>query len=171
MSPKIILMVVAPKDFRDEEYLEPRKIFEGAGIGVKVASKGVTTAMGKFGAVVPVDLDLGEVRVEDYDAVVFIGGPGSAVYFDDQQALSLAKTAYESGKIVGAICIAPSILANAGILSGKKATAFSSELDNLNNRGAQNTGEPVVVDGKIITASGPEAAVEFGKKLVEVLEK
>jgi len=171
ISGKKVLMVLAPKDFRDEEYQEPRTVLEEVGAQVMVASKGVTTATGKLGATVAVDQDLAKVKVEDYDAIIFVGGPGSSVYFDDQEALALAKKAYDEGKVVGAICIAPSILANAGILEGKQATAFPTELVNLKRKGATYTGKGVTVDGKIITARGPEAASEFGQKLVEVLSQ
>jgi protease I len=166
-----ILMVVAPENFRDEEYQKPREILEQAGAEITVASKGVTEAKSLQGGKVKVDKDIGQVNVDDYQALVFVGGPGSSVYFEDQTALNLAKSAFEKGKVVSAICIAPSILANAGILSGKKATAYSSEKDNLVAKGAQFTGESVTADGKIVTANGPEAAEEFGKKLVEVFKE
>lgn len=169
MQKSKILMVLAPQNFRDEEYQKPRRILEEAGGEITVASEGVTEARGMFGAKATVDKDLSQVVVDDYDVVVFIGGVGASVYFNDQTALNLAKAAYDSGKVVGAICIAPSILANSGILSGKRATAFSSESGNLAAKGAQYTGEAVTVDGKIITARGPEAAEEFGRKLVEIL--
>lgn len=169
LSGKKVLMVVAPQNFRDEEYQKPRQVLENAGITVEVAAKGVSEAVGMFGAKATVDKDISQVNIDDYEGVVFVGGTGAAVYFDDQTALNLAKTAFEKDKVISAICIAPSILANAGILSGKKATVFSSEAGNLQAKGAQYTGEPVTVDGKIVTARGPEAAEEFGKKLVEVL--
>lgn len=166
---KKVLFVVAPQNFRDEEFLEPKKVLEENGISVEVASKGVGEAMGMFGAKATIDKGLGEVKADDYNAVVFIGGTGASGYFNDQTALNLAKSAFEKEKVVGAICIAPSILANAGLLSGKKVTAFSSEAENLKVKGASYTGETVAVDGKIVTARGPEAATEFGKKLVEIL--
>lgn len=165
-----VLMVVAPQNFRDEEFLEPKNILQGKGIDVKVASRGVGEAVGMFGAKALINKHIGEVKADDYDAVVFIGGTGASIYFNDPIALDLAKSAFEKEKIVGAICIAPSILANAGLLSGKKATAFSSESDNLAAKGAQYTGEPVTVDGKIVTARGPEAATAFGRKLAEALK-
>jgi len=165
-----ILMIVAPKDFRDEEYSLPKEIFENAGVEVTVASKDVTQAIGMFGATADVGRNLSQVQAADYDAVVFVGGSGAAIYFDDSTAHKLAKDTYEQNKVVGAICIAPSILANSGILQGKQATAFSSEQENLESRGAIFTGEAVTVDGKIITANGPEAASAFGQKIVEVLE-
>jgi len=168
---KRVLFIVAPQNFRDEEYQKPRQILEAAGWQVEVASKGVNEAVGMFGAKAKIDKDISQVNIDDYLGVVFVGGTGAAVYFEDQNTLSLAKTAFEKGKVVGAICIAPSILANAGILQGRKATAFSSEQENLTLRGAKYTGEPVTVDGKIVTANGPGAAEEFGKKLADVLRK
>jgi len=164
-----VLMVVAPKNFRDEEYQKPRQVLEAAGWQIEVASKKVNEAVGMLGAKAKIDKDISQVNVDDYQGVVFVGGTGAAVYFEDQTVLALAKTAFEKDKVVGAICIAPSILANAGILQGKKATAFFSEQENLIAKGAQYTGEPVTVDGKIVTANGPQAAEKFGEKLVEKL--
>jgi protease I len=166
-----VLMVVAPKNFRDEEYQKPRQVLEQAGFEIEVASRGVLEAEGMFGTKAKIDKDITQINIDDYLGVIFVGGTGAAVYFEDQNALNLAKTAFEKGKVVGAICIAPSILANAGILEGKKATAFSTEQENLTLRRAQYTGEPVTVDGKIVTANGPGAAEEFGKRLVDKLTK
>ena len=164
-----ILMVIAPEMFRDEELLEPKRVFEENGINAVIASKGVKNAKGKLGAVVDVDKDIREIRAEDYDAVVFVGGPGAAIYFDDDMALKLARDAYKKCKVIAAICVAPSILANAGILKGKKATCFESQQENLKMKGAIYTGDDVTKDGKIITANGPGAAAEFGKKIMEAL--
>ena len=162
-------MVVAPEDFRDEEFFEPKEIFQKAGLQITVASKGVKEAQGLLGGSASVDVNITQVNLNDYDAVVFVGGPGSNIYFNDSTALELAKSAYQSQKIIGAICIARSILANAGLLQDKKATCFSSEAENLKAKGAQYTGEPVTVDGKIITASGPQAARQFGEAIVKTL--
>ena len=164
-----ILMVVAPDNFRDEELFEPKKVFESAGADVVIASKGVKTARGKLGGAINVDKNIANVHVDDYDAIVFIGGPGASIFFDDGTALGLAKDAYEKGKITAAICIAPSILANAGILKGKKATCFESQQENLRIKGAIYTGDDTTQDGRIITANGPGAATKFGKKIMEAL--
>ena len=168
---KKILMVIAQTNFRDEEFLGPKEVFEKNGFQVTVASKGVSEALGVLGARVKVDLDVSQVKVADYDGLVFVGGPGASVYFNDQAALSLAKAAVGQEKVVGAICIAPSILANAGVLTAKKATAFSSEEENLREKEAEYTGEAVTVDGKIVTANGPGAAREFGEKIVDLLSR
>ncbi len=167
---KSVLMVIAPENFRDEEFLEPRGVFETLKMEVTVASKGVKTAKGAMGASVEIDKDISAVDVDEYDAIVFIGGPGASVYFDDSTVLAIAKDAYEKGKIIGAICIAPSILANAGVLEGKKATCFDSESSNLETQGAEYTGSDVEVDGKIITANGPASARKFGAAVAEALK-
>jgi protease I len=72
-------------------------------------------------------------------------------------------------KIVGAICIAPVTLANAGILTGKKATVFESETKKLKDKGANCTRKNVERDGKTITANGPKAAKEFGETIAKAL--
>ncbi|MBN2111696.1 DJ-1/PfpI family protein [Candidatus Woesearchaeota archaeon] len=166
---KSVLMIIAAEGFRDEEFLEPKAVFEKSGLSVTVSSKGVDTAKGALGAEAKIDKDITAVTVNEYDAVVFIGGPGAAAYFEDELALGIAKEAYEQGKVVAAICIAPSILANAGILSGKRATCFSSESSNLEAQGAEYTGAEVEADGHIITANGPAAAKKFGERIVKAI--
>ena len=170
LSEKKVLMVVAPEKFRDEELKEPMAIFTRSGAEVTIASKGVKRVTGMFGAEAKVDKDLAEVNAEDYDAVIFVGGSGADVYFNDSRAHALATNAFKGGKIVGAICIAPSTLANAGLLKGKKATSFSSEKRNLVKKGAKYTGAAVERDGRIITGRGPEAAEEFGNEVASALE-
>lgn len=164
-----VLMIVAQEGYQDYEYSEPRKVFEKNGFEVQVASKEKKTATGKLGGSLQPDLALSEASPENYDAIVFVGGPGSSMYFQDQEALALAKSAGNQGKVVAAICIAPSILANAGILQGKTATVFPSEEDNLKAKGANYTGNPVEVDGLIVTANGPDAAKKFGEKIAKLV--
>jgi len=170
LSKKKVLMVIAPTNFRDEELVEPMTIFRRSGADVTIASKGVERVTGMFGAEAEVDKDLADVRAVDYDAVIFVGGSGAGVYFNDRKAHALATDAFKAGKVVGAICIAPSTLANAGLLKGKKATAFSSEKKNLLKKGAIYTGAAVERDGQIITGRGPEAAEEFGNEVASALD-
>lgn len=170
MSGKNILMVIAPEGFRDEEYLDPRTLFEAAGANVTVASKGVSVAKGKLGATVKVDLDIADANPADYDAVVFVGGPGATVYFNDSTAHRIANDFYSAGKVTAAICIGPSILANAGVLRSHNATAFESEAANIAAKSKGYTGDSVTVDRNVVTANGPEAAKDFGKAVLHALE-
>jgi protease I len=168
---KNVLMVIAPGNFRDEEYFDTRAELEGKGASVTTASSASGEITGMLGGKATPDIGLDDAKAGDYDAVVFVGGAGASAYFQDRKALDLARSASESGKIVAAICIAPSILANAGILRGKRATSFSSEQGNLEGRGATYTGEAVTRDGRIITGSGPSAAKGFGQEIAKALSE
>lgn len=168
---KKVLMVIASQNFRDEEYQKPREVLERQGVEVKVASSQKGERVGMLGMKVAPDLLLDEVNLDEFDGIVFVGGIGASEYFHSEKALSLAKEAEGKNKVIAAICIAPSILANAGVLSGKKATVYPSEAGNLKAKGANYTGEDVTLDGKIVTASGPSAAPEFGRKILEVLSQ
>jgi protease I len=164
-----VLFVIAHRDFRDEEFREPKAVLEKAGFTVTVASSGTGVATGMLGMRYTPDLLLSEAKAGEYEAVVFIGGAGAKEYWEDAQAHAIAREAVSSGKVVGAICIAPVTLANAGLLKGKKAAVFPSVAASLTAKGAQCTGKKVERDGLLITASGPEAAKEFGSTLSEAL--
>lgn len=166
---KTIALVIAEKTFRDEEYQIPKKILERNGHKVLTVSTSLNEAVGKLGMKVKPDILVEQINSREIDALIFVGGGGSSQYFEDLTAHRLAKQVYEQGKIVGAICIAPVILAKAGLLKGKRATVFPDGVNELANNGAVYTGALVEVDGKIITGSGPEAAEAFGSQLVSML--
>ncbi|MDA8098497.1 MAG: DJ-1/PfpI family protein [Nitrospiraceae bacterium] len=170
LAGKRVVMIIARNRFRDEEYAEPRKALEEAGASVTVASSSLETAEGMLGMKVKPDMLIGKVKEGDFDGIVFVGGGGAKEYFDDPHAQALARSFCERKKLTSAICIAPAILANAGVLTGKKATAFPSSTGALTAHGAVLSGTAVAADGNIVTGVGPEAAREFGKKLVDVLE-
>ncbi len=167
---KKVVMVIASQNFRDEELLKPKEILEQAGIKVTIASSTVNMAKGMLGAQVKPEILTKDINVSNFDAVIFVGGVGAKEYFHHPVAQKIAQDAYKQGKLVGAICIAPRILSEAGILNGKKATVYSSEAGVLRANGAIYTGKDVEVDGKIVTASGPHAAEQFGNTLVKLLK-
>lgn len=163
------LVIIAKDGYQDMEYAGTRKGLDSAGCDVTVASTAVGMCKGKLGGSEQATMSLNEVNVSDYDIVAFIGGPGAAPLADDREAQRIAREAVEQGKRLGAICIAPTILAKAGVLRGKKATTWDSggeQVNLLKQCGATYTGQAVTVDGDIVTANGPEAAEEFGRKLV-----
>lgn len=171
---KKIAMIIAFRSFRDEEYFIPKEEFEKAGLQVVTVSSELGTAVGASGGDTEVNLLLEDLNVDDFNAIVFVGGPGAYKYIDNEQAHRIAKEAIEKDKVLAAICIAPAILARAGVLEGKKATVWSNILDKsavkiLEENGAIYEEKSVVVDGKIITANGPQAAKDFAKKVIEVL--
>lgn len=160
-------MVLPPKNFKDEEYFIPKEIFESMDINVSTTSI-LNEATSVSGRKQMIDVSIDKVTT-DYDAIIFVGGPGAIVYFDNEKILNLAKEFFNQKKIVAAICLAPSILANAKILYGRRATAFPSEESNLIKKGAIYTGNIVTVDGNIITGKGPGAAREFASQILKVL--
>ena len=115
------------------------------------------------------DVALRDVEPGGIDALVFVGGGGSDVFFDDPVAHALAKAMVDEDKLVGAICIAPSTLARAGVLRGRRATSYPDRREDLEAHGATFTGAHVEVDGRIVTADGPDAARDFGMALGDLL--
>ena len=169
------LIVIAFRDFQDMEYLIPKKILEKAGIETKTISSKKGMAIGVFGGTVLIDEIISEVKIDDYDSLIFVGGGGCLPYLDNQDSYNLIREAFDKDKLLAAICISPVILAKAGVLEGKKATVWNSPIDQfpvkaLMEGGATYQEDFVVVDGKIITARGPEVAVLFGETIVELLK-
>jgi protease I len=163
------LMVIAPSVFRDEEYAEPKAVLESRGVTVMTASTAPGECIGKLGMRAKAELSVADAAAREWDAVVFVGGAGAAVFFDDADAHALAEHQLDRGSVLAAICVAPSTLAHAGLLQGVRATAFASQEDDLKAHGAEWTGEPVTVDGLIVTGNGPVAATAFGEAVAESL--
>ncbi|NMB19465.1 MAG: DJ-1/PfpI family protein [Firmicutes bacterium] len=168
---KKVALVIAENQFRDEEYQVPYDLLQEAGFDVLTVSTSKETAVGKLGLKVKPDTLLTELHPSALDALVFIGGGGSEQYFEDPLAHTLAKEMVSLDKVLGAICIAPVILAKAQVLVGKKATVFPDGAPILEQNGAKLTDSDVVVDGKIITGNGPDAADAFGQALIELLSQ
>lgn len=169
-------LIVASKDFKDEEYFVPREVLEKAGIRVVTVSDSEGKAQGADGGEVKADLTLDELRVEDFEIVAFIGGPGALDHLDVEQSYEIAKRTLAKGKVLGAICIAPVILAKAGVLEEKEATVWSSSMDKssietIEEQGANYHERSVVMDDRIITADGPESAKKFSRVLLHALTK
>ena len=171
-----IAMIIAQRDFRDEEYFIPKSIFLAEGIEVKTVSTKKEKAIGSYGGVIEVDLPLDELKVSDFDAIVFVGGSGAAKHIEDDKCHQIAQKTVSENKVLAAICIAPTILARSGVLKGKKATVWSSSFDKttikiLKEERVDYQKAPVVQDGNIITASGHQSARKFGETIVRILKE
>ena len=171
---KKILMVVAFKDFKDEEYFVTKEVLEKAGYLIETTSSQKGMALGTEGNEAVIILLPHEVNPQNYEGIVFIGGSGMGKELENQEFQKLAQEFVKNDKIVTAICVAPALLAKSQILKGVKATVWSSALDKsfiqiLKANGAIYSDKPVVQDGKIITANGPDAASQFGETIVNQL--
>lgn len=169
LAGKRVVMIIAPQNFRDEELFEPKQLLAEKGAEVKIASASLEIAGGMLGAEIQPDVLISDIDPDQWDAIILIGGTGASRYWEDTSVHSLLNEAVKQNKIVGAICIAPVTLANAGILSGKRATVHVSERQKLTDKGADCTLKDVQRDGNIITASGPPAAKGFGEAIAEAL--
>ena len=174
LSHRKAILIIAFQDFQDQEYQQTRQELELVGIEVKVASSSLGIANGKFGAQVNIDMLIKQIDVNQFDAVVLIGGPGMTAYLRHPGLFNLARSIVNQKKILAAICIAPEILANAGVLQGKQATVWSSldyqqPIQILKKGGARYLDQSVVIDEQIITANGPASAKDFGKAIVQQL--
>lgn len=162
-------MVLPPKDYQEMEHNQPKAYFEESGLGVTTASKGTSVAKGSSSEQASIDIALKNVNLSAYKAIVFVGGEGidELKLYEDPDYLKLAKSAVQKNMLVGAICLAPKILANAGLLNGLEAT--SSDTEYIKSKGARLSDLPVVRSGKIITGNGPYAAEEFAQTIVAAL--
>jgi len=162
-------LIAASQNFRDEELFETKRALDAAAIQTVIASTRIGIIRGTLGGIAEANILVGQLRVEDYDAIIFIGGLGAVEYVANPAALNLAREAVRQRKILAAISTAPTILANAGVLAGVRATSFLSERNRLILAGAVYTGIPVEQDRLIITGSGPMASIQFGRAIADVL--
>ena len=166
-----ILLVIAPEKFRDEELAEPVAALKNAGIGYDIASTKRGTCTGMLGAKATA-ISLDEVDPKAYDGIIIVGGGGSQTHlWDDDLLQPMVRFFHDKMKPVGAICLAPVVLARAGILKGKKATYFESPVSFREMRagGAVLVNQPVVADTRIVTANGPGAAKSFADTFIKML--
>ncbi|MHC4640643.1 MAG: DJ-1/PfpI family protein [Planctomycetota bacterium] len=170
-DPKVkqAVMIIGRENFRDEELFETRRVITEAGFKTVVASTRTGAVRGMLGRVAEATILVNELRVDDYDAIIFVGGAGALEYFENRIAWNIARDAVQKRKVLGAICIAPAILANAGLLKGVRVTGFPAERDRLLSAGAFYTGAPVERDGLIITGDGPMASILFGRAIADTL--
>ncbi len=171
ISGKSVLIIIPQADFNDIEFFTMLKYVRNCSGNATVASDFLATATGLDGGTYYPNITLADVNASQYDAIVFIGGPGMEAHFNDSVMFSIAENASEQNKLVGAICIAPCMLANAGVLNGQKATVFNNQtyIDILTSNGATYVDQEVVRYGNFVTASGPDASYGFARKIMELL--
>ncbi len=169
MAEKKILIVVPPQGFNDRQYEICRQLWEGRGHKVSVASLERGGARSEMGTAICVDMALKDVKSYDYDAIVFLGGEGSRILFDDETARKLAKDA--KYKVLGASDNAVILLALAGALDGKKVTGPPESVSWLSKGGAIYLGEPIQIDDKLITVKDVTMSDQLAAAVARELEK
>ena len=134
---------------------------------ITVSIAGRRQLLGAHAIAIHADEVYDNVDFSKMDGIVLPGGmPGTRYLQNDEHVVACVKKFADEGKLVAAICAAPSVLGNAGVLDGKNATVYPGfETPDVNW-----TGEAVVRDGNIMTGKGPGVAAEFALALVEYLE-
>jgi protein deglycase len=161
-----VLVLLVP-GFEEIEALAPVDLLRRAGAEVHLASvNGELLVAGRCNVTVRADIALSSVDSEAYDLLFLPGGPGVKAMRQDGSARDLARAFVRAGKPVAAICAAPTVLLDAGLLEGKRYTAHFTVADELPHRLAE---ERVVEDGLIVTSRGAGTAIDFGLALVRRL--
>ncbi|MDY6942285.1 MAG: DJ-1 family glyoxalase III [Pseudomonadota bacterium] len=140
--------------------------------GVVVVSAGLVSGpvRASRGVMLVPDQTLDEALADSYDMVVLPGGAqGAERLARDHRILPLLREMIAAGKYVAAICAAPKVLAEAGLLAGKMATSYPGFLKPAAVPGLMYLEQPVVRDGPIITSRGPGTAMDFSLALIEIL--
>lgn len=140
-----------------------------AGIEIEMISvSGEKNVTGSHKIAFQTDVSKADADFASYDGIVLPGGmPGTTHLMEDDTVNRVIKEFATSGKLVAAICAAPSVLGNAGLLEGKKATCYPGVEGKLT--GADFVTDPVAKDGNIITSRGLGTAIEFAAEIVAYL--
>ena len=162
------VLVPLAEGFEEIEAVTIIDVLRRAGVRVDVASLGDKRVTGSHGIAVEADMSLDDARAADYDLMALPGGmPGTLHLRQDPRVLRLVREMESSDKPLAAVCAAPSVLAEAGVLEGRRATVHPSAASFL--AGAKIEDARVVRDGKIVTGKAAGTALEFAFALVEAL--
>jgi 4-methyl-5(b-hydroxyethyl)-thiazole monophosphate biosynthesis len=140
--------------------------------GIEVVTAGLTDGpvTASRGVVLIPDRSLDQVLDDDFDMIVLPGGLPGADHLDaDPRIHALLQRMAEQERYTAAICAAPKVLLNAGLLDGRRATAYPGIIDGLMTENSQLLADAVVTDGKVVTSRGPGTAMDFALTLIEQL--
>jgi len=141
-----------------------------AGIEVITAGLGEGPIRASRGVVLVPDYPLEEVLSDEFDMIVLPGGLPGADHLDaDPRIHALLRRMAEQDKYTAAICAAPKVLLNAGLLDGRRVTAYPGAIDGRLRVDSQLVDDAVVTDGRVVTSRGPGSAMDFALTLIEQL--
>ena len=163
---------LAAPGFEEIELMAPLDILRRLNMDVVLAGVQSDKVVSTHEVTVSTDTMLDKLHADKLDALILPGGAGSWVLRDTPEVIHLVKKMHEAGKLVAAICAAPIVLAKAGLVKDRNVTAYPAQdvYRELNEAGAHIVkDENVVLDGNMLTANGPGAAMLFGYSIGEYL--
>ena len=169
------ILIIATDGFEQSELVEPKANLDDAGAETIIASLDTGDIQGwkdkDWGDTVPVDITVDEVSASDYDALLLPGGQMNPdILRMNDKVISLVKDFNNAGKPIAAICHAPWLLAEAGIINGKVVTGWPSIRTDLRNAGADVVDQEVAVDGNLITSRNPDDIPAFSNALIDAVQ-
>jgi protease I len=166
------IVILAEEGFEDSELMEPLRAMKDVGARVFIVGSGShKTYTGKRGkAKIKADIAANKVNGSDFDAVIVPGGYAPDKMRLYQPMVDIVKRAFDSGKVVAAVCHGPQLLISAGVVKGRRVTSWPSVAIDLINAGAKWVDEPVVRDGNLITARKPADLPRFNKAIIDALK-
>jgi protease I len=167
-------MIIAQNGFRDEELLVPKETLKAAGFQVIIASPNGGVCKGMLGAAVTADIKISDIEINsETKALVVIGGANSPSLMEVEALGEKLSEAKEKEIVIGAICLAPMVVASFGIITGMSATVFPTEesLKMLKDHHVLYIPEDVIVEDWLVTANGPGSAEVFGEALVDIIKE
>ena len=162
------IALLSTNGFEDSELTQPMQAIKDAGAEVVVISESTEQIEGKNGTKVDVDKSVDDVDVADYHGLLLPGGVQNPdVMRMNETAVAFVKAFFENHKPVAAICHAPWLLAEAGVLEGRTITSWPSLKTDMVNAGANWVDEEVVTDQGLVTSRNPDDLPAFCAKAVE----
>ena len=156
--------------FEEAEAIVPADLLRRAGVEVTLVGLDGRQVVSSHNITITADLTLEELDQEQVDMLVLPGGLGGVETISSNiHAKALIQHCYDHGRWLAAICAAPTILANLGMLDRRKAVCYPG-MEELMGSAVVQKGTPVVVDGHMITGEAAGSAYPFGLKLVEILK-
>jgi protease I len=163
--------ILVEDEYNIHEFWYPYYRFKEAGAEVKVVGPSKAAGYTSHGYTVKPDLEAGEARVEDFDAVIIPGGYAPDKMRRSRELVAFVHDMDAAQKPVAAICHAGWMLVSAKVLKGRKATSFYSVRDDVEAAGAEWIDAPVVIDGNLVTSRVPGDLPDFCKAVIEQLSK
>jgi protease I len=168
--------ILATNGFEQSELEVPRDRLKEHGATVHVVSPESGEIVGwkedDWGTAVQVDIPLDQAKADDYDAIVLPGGQiNPDLLRVNDKALKFIKAFFDQKKVIAAVCHAPWLLIETGIIKGRKATSYKSIKTDMINAGAKWEDSEVVTDQGIVTSRNPGDLEAFSKKIMEEIEE
>lgn len=167
-SKNSFLIFLPKKDFNEEEFNIVRKRLLKIDKNIFITSDDHSVCTGSKGMKVKSDTSFYNMNVNNFSALILIGGTGSRNYWKNESLHKIIKKFYDNKKVIAAICSSPITLAKAGILQNRKATCFSEDSAELINAGINYQDKNIVVDGNIVTANDSKSSLQFAEAVLHL---